>query len=303
MSAVNSLRERFGRVSPQKGLQDYSPSLMKYRMERIWLTPIYKLLLRTGLPLMIVVAVAGNHLFKQETHAKLVQSIVNARTMIEDRPEFSVKLMEVKGASAVVSRQVRESVSIDFPASSMRLDLVALKARIERVDAVKRADVFLRNGTLEIQIDERKPALVWRGKSHLELVDTSGEIAGVLINREGYHDLPLIVGAGAQNYAEEALAILAAAKPIMDRVRGLRRMGERRWDLVLDREQLIKLPVQDPVRALERVIALQAARDVLARDVLVIDMRDGRRPVLRLPVPTLNEQFGLRSVADKRSEL
>ena len=302
MSAVNSLRERFGRVSPQKGLQDYSPSLMKYRMERIWLTPIYKLLLRTGLPLMIVVAVAGNHLFKQETHAKLVQSIVNARTMIEDRPEFSVKLIEVKGASAVVSRQVREAVSIDFPASSMRLDLVALKARIERVDAVKRADVFLRNGTLEIQIDERKPALVWRGKSHLELVDTSGEIAGVLINREGYHDLPLIVGAGAQNYADEALAILAAAKPIMDRVRGLRRMGERRWDVMLDRQQIIQLPVKDPVQALERVIALHSARDVLGRDVTVVDMRDGRRPVLRLSVPAVDELYRLRAIADGEDE-
>ena len=108
--------------------------------------------------------------------------------------------------------------------------------------------------------------------SNLELVDPVGERAGVLISRDGYHGLPLILGVGAQDHAEEALEILAAAMPIADRIRGLRRMGERRWDVMLDRKQIIQLPVEDPVPALERVIALHSARDVLGRDVTVVDM-------------------------------
>lgn len=306
MSAIDDLRERFGastgEPSGSQRPQDYSPSRIKYRWERIWLTPLYRSLIRTGVPLLLVVAVAINFFSKETTQLQLATSITNARTMIEDRPEFAVKLMQVKGASTVVAEQVREAVPMEFPVSSMRLDLAVLKSRIEAVDAVKRADVYLRDGILDVVINERAPALIWRGATHLELIDATGERAGVLVSRDGYYDLPLIVGFGAQKHAEEALEIWAAAKPIVDRVRGLRRMGERRWDVMLDREQIIQLPVNDPVPALERVLALHSARDVLGRDIKVIDMRDGRRPVLRLSVSAVDELYRLRAIADGESE-
>ncbi len=65
-------------------------------------------------------------------------------------------------------------------------------------------------------------------------------------------------------------------------MRAVVRMGERRWDVVLDRGQRILLPTQTPIRAFERVIALDQAQDLLARDVSVIDMRNTARPTIRL---------------------
>jgi cell division protein FtsQ len=59
-------------------------------------------------------------------------------------------------------------------------------------------------------------------------------------------------------------------------------MGERRWDMVLDNDLRILLPTGHPVQALERVIALQQAQEMLDRDVAVVDMRLGDRPTLRL---------------------
>jgi cell division protein FtsQ len=59
-------------------------------------------------------------------------------------------------------------------------------------------------------------------------------------------------------------------------------MGERRWDMVLDGDARILLPPRAPVAALERVIALQQAQDMLDRDIAVVDMRLGDRPTLRL---------------------
>lgn len=278
--------------------RDPSPSRIKYRLERIWLTPLYRSLIRTGLPIAIVVGLVANHFSDPETQARLAQSITNARTMIEERPEFAVNLMQIQGGNPVVSKQVREAIPMEFPVSSLQLDLATLKEKIEAVDAVKTADIFLRGGVLDVEIVERVPALVWRGANYLELIDEVGARAGVLLARDGYFDLPLILGKGAQNNAAEALKILAAAGPISDRVRGLRRMGERRWDVMLDRGQIIQLPVKNPVPAFERVIALQSARDLLGRDVTVVDMRDGRRPVLRLSVAAVEELHRLRAIAD-----
>ena len=80
----------------------------------------------------------------------------------------------------------------------------------------------------------------------------------------------------------EALDLVRAAGPLGARMRGLVRVGERRWDVVLDREQRILLPEEAPVQALERVIALGQVHDMLERDLAVVDMRLAARPTIRM---------------------
>jgi cell division protein FtsQ len=278
--------------------KDPAPSRASYRMQRVWLTPVYRSLIRTGLPIVLIFGIVLFYAKDPVVVQRLSDSVSNLRSQIENRPEFTVKLMRLQGASAGLATQVREAAAVEFPISSFRLDLDALKTRIEQIDAVRQAALYMRaGGLLDVEITERMAAVIWRTSGGLELLDANGVRAGVLATRSARADLPLIAGAGANDRVREALEILEAASPVADRLRGLLRVGERRWDLVLDRNQIIQLPEVDPVAALERVIALQSAADVLARDVLVVDMRDGRRPVLRLSAPARNELLRLRAIA------
>ena len=81
------------------------------------------------------------------------------------------------------------------------------------------------------------------------------------------------------------------------RLRGLVRMGERRWDVVLDRGQRILLPEEAPVQALERVIALDGAQDILSRDITRIDMRLGARPTVKMSEHAAGEWWDIRHEA------
>ncbi len=282
--------------------RDPAPSRLKYRMERMWMTPVYRSLIRTGIPVVIVLVLLGNYLQKPEVQIRLAESVNQARAMIEERPEFALKLMRIQGASSVVAEQIREAVPLAFPLSSLRLDLAVLKERMEQVDAVKKASLFVRAGILDVEIEERIPKLVWRVNGQLELVDETGARAGVIAKRAVRSDLPLIVGEGGAQHAAEALKLIASLGPLTPRFRGLQRIGERRWDVVLDRHQRILLPTENPVAALERVIALQNARDLLERDVLVVDMRDGQRPVIRLTENAMTELRRLRQIADEEDK-
>jgi len=107
-------------------------------------------------------------------------------------------------------------------------------------------------------------------------------------------DLPLLAGAGAREHVREALALMDAALPLGDRLRGLVRVGARRWDLVLDRNQRIRLPEQGAMQALERVLALDQAQDLLARDLLFVDMRNPNRPVLNVSPGALETLRAIR---------
>ena len=51
---------------------------------------------------------------------------------------------------------------------------------------------------------------------------------------------------------------------------------------MLDRGQVIQLPEDRPVAALERVLAMQDAKDILGRDVVLVDIRRPARPTMRL---------------------
>lgn len=263
--------------------RDPAPSRLAYRMERLWLTPLFRVFMRVGVPILVVIAVAAIWLGDEGRRAAVGQRLADLRTQFENRPEFMVKLMSIDGASQPVADAVRQMLPVRLPASSFRIDLEAFRAAIEQVDAVGSASVKVgAGGVLNVVITERKPAVLWRTEASLEMLDATGHRVATLLDRSARPDLPVIAGIGAEDNVPEALSILAAAGPILPRVRGLVRQGERRWDLVLDRDQRLLLPEADPVRAVERAVALDAAEELFARDVTVFDLRMPDRPTLRM---------------------
>ncbi|MDJ0827341.1 MAG: cell division protein FtsQ/DivIB [Rhodobacter sp.] len=270
--------------------RDPAPSRWAYRMHRLWLTPLFRGLMRVGLPVFALVFGLGWVFSAPQNRALVTEQIAELRRSIAERPEFMVKLMAIDGASTKLAAEVRQLLPIDFPLSSFDLDLEAMQGAVEELDAVAAADLRIRpGGILQVEVSERIPAVVWRIEGHLELLDAEGRRVAPLMRRGDRTDLPLIAGAGGDGAVPEALALIAAAGPLNDRLRGLVRMGERRWDVVLDRDQRILLPEDESVAALERVIALDQARDLLARDLSVVDLRNPRRPTLRMAPRAVEE--------------
>lgn len=264
-------------------MRDPAPSRLAYRMNRLMLTPMFRRFLRYGLP-VLVIATGGLWWASDEARRQdALDRVAELKRQVEERPEFMVRMMAVERASAEVATEVRAVLPLDFPVSSFDLDLDELRGRVEEIDAVAAASVRIRQGgVLEIEIEERRPVVVWRRPETLELLDETGHRVAPLAVRTDRPELPLIAGDGADAHVPEALALLAAADRVHDRVRGLLRVSERRWDLVLDRNQRILLPETGALTALQKVMALDQAQDLLARDIAAVDFRNPKRPVIRL---------------------
>lgn len=276
---------------------DPAPSRVKYKLHRLWLTPVYRALIRTGLPVLLVLVVVLAWLRDPVVQQQIVVSFNNARDTVEQRPEFMVKQMRIQGASEPVDRLVREAMDVTFPTSSFRLDLAALKKAVENIKAIETVSILVgAKGVLEIGVVERAPVLLWRGEDGLVLLDRQGVHSGYLASRLDRADLPLVAGLGVEQNVLEALEIFQKLYPIAGRVRGLMRMGERRWNVVLDRNQVLMLPEDQPIAALGRILALHRAQDILNRDIMVVDIRDSRKPILRLSTPALDDLKKLRLI-------
>lgn len=273
---------------------DPSPSRIRYRFERIWLKPLVRKFVRLWLPIIVFSWIIGALSVDPVVRASVSERMDALRDIIAARPELAVETVEFNGATEDLQAQMMAITGVTLPVSSLDLDVVALKNTLETLDAVQSVDVRVVSGVLQITAVERSPMVVWRDGETLRLIDDEGNRVAVIARRSARVDLPLIVGVGAELNAAEAIALMDVAAPIKGRLRGFVRVGERRWDMVLDRGQTIMLPEVGAITAMRRIMALHLAQDLLSRDVSVIDMRNGERPVLRLTDNAVSELRRMR---------
>ncbi len=284
-------------VSRRANRPDPAPSRWSWRMQRLMLTPLFRLGLRAGLPFALTLGAATWWLSDPENQTMIQDTVAEARAAIEQRPEFMVNLMAIDGGDSDLDLAIREAVPLDFPMSSFDLDPNAIRARILEMSPVREASVRIRpGGVLQVDITPRVPVAIWRTAEGLTLIDADGVLVSPIERRALRPDLPVIAGDGAPEHVDEALALMSAGAPLGARMRGLVRLGDRRWDVVLDRDQRILLPVHAPVRALERAIALDGVDDVLSRDIARIDLRLSDRPTVRMNATATEEWWRIRQL-------
>jgi cell division protein FtsQ len=151
-------------------------------------------------------------------------------------------------------------------------------------------------------VRQRAPAALWRWDGQLHLVDGDGVVIAPVARRADRPRLPLVVGEGADRAMEEALALWARAAPLHDRLKALVRVGERRWTLALIGPQQVHLPAEGAEAALSRLLALDAAEEILEREVSAVDLRDPERPTLRLTPRGVSEKARLRAIRTGEGE-
>lgn len=288
--------------APRRRKADPAPSRWSYRFQRLMLTPFFRLALRVGVPFALSFSVGAVYLADQSRREQLQATFADMRSSIETRPEFMVKLMAVDGASEEVSAVLRDIVPVHFPISSFDLDLAAIQASVTALHPVKSAAVHIEpGGILQIDIVERETVALWRTAAGLFRLDQDGVYVGLAQARSDHPTLPILAGEHADEAVAEALSLLAAAGPLGARLKGLVRMGARRWDVVLDRDQRILLPEEGAVAALNRVIALDGVQDLFARDLSRIDMRLGARPTIKMNENAVQELWRIKTTAVETS--
>lgn len=281
----------------QMNRNDPAPSRLKYRIERWMLTPVIRGFVRYGLPMCLTVGLGALWFSADDNKAAFGMMISDVRAAIESRPEFEVSLMAIDGAGDAVAQDIRDVLSIDFPISSFDLELDAMKDAVVALDAVKKANLRIRQGgILQVEVVERLPSVLWRNASGLELLDNRGVRVGPAASRMAHASLPVLAGEGAEDAVPEALELFAVVGPLVGRLRGLERMGSRRWDVVLDRGQRIMLPEIGAVTALERAIAMDQAVDMLSRDLVAVDLRLPQRPTVRVTQHAVEEFWRIKTI-------
>ena len=258
------------------------PSKIRYRLERVWLRLwLRKLILYLSLILVfstfyILIFVYFNDWIKLKDYKNYFKN------NIFERPELSVSKLEIKTANLDLVNQINAILKLSFPINSIKLDINHIQKIINQIDSVESSNVRINDsGVLLVEVIERKPVAVYRENDDLTLIDLKGYKINNIFSRNDRKDLPLIVGAGGNYQVKEALEIYQLLSIYLNEIRGLIRIGERRWDIIFKNNKRIKLSEKYPKRSLRKFLSSDKSYLISSNDFVIIDLRFTNKIILR----------------------
>lgn len=194
---------------------------------------------------------------------------------------LGIEDIQIAGYSETSELAVLEK--LEASGSLVWYDLGEAQKRVEGLPWVARAVVRkFYPSTLTVEIEERTPFALWQQGGDVRIIDDTGtEI--VPLEDPRFAKLPFMVGEGANEKAAQFFIEILAEPTIVEQLRAAVFVAGRRWDLHLDNGVTVKLPENNVRGALAQLVKLDAERQLLARDVVVVDLRLPDRVTVRLP--------------------
>lgn len=194
---------------------------------------------------------------------------------------FGIEHVRIDGSKETSEIALIEK--IDTSGSLILLNAEEAQKRLADLPWVESATVRkFYPSTLAVKVVERKPFALWQRDGEVFVIDQSGvDLAPLEESR--FSKLPLVVGGGANQMGETFLADIQSAPTIAAQMRAAVLVAERRWDLHLENGVTVKLPEKGIRAALDQLVKLDTEKQLLSRDVVVVDLRLPDRITVRLP--------------------
>ena len=262
---------------------DPAPSIISYRLMRLMLIPRLRLILTLGIPSLVIFCGTLVLLLNINLHENIEALKEDLKRALVERPEFMIKVASVDGASDELAHEIREIMPLDFPVSYFDLDIKYLHKVLNDIPAIESAAIKVTvSGVLQIDISERTPAFIWRKDDVISVIDEKGKFIRLATSRLDYPELPLVVGEAANLSIADISSLMEDNQYFLDQVRAFVRVGERRWDLVLDNNLRIMLPQTEFLAAFDRLMLMNHTGSLFSNQLSTIDMRLVERPTVRV---------------------
>ena len=274
---VRSLRQKV------RGNIDPAPSRIAYRIMRLMLIPRLRLIFTLGFPSLLIFCVTLGLFININVWENISAIKKDLKLAFVERPEFMIKVASIDGSSDELANEIREILPLDFPVSYFDLDIKYLHKVVNEIPAVASAAIKISvGGVLQINVTEKSPAFMWRKDNVMSVIDETGSFIRIANSRVDYPKLPLVVGEAANLVVSEISSLMQANEYFKDHVRAFIRVGERRWDLILENNVRIMLPQREFLAAFDRLMLMNEAGSLLSGRLSNIDMRLVVRPTVRV---------------------
>lgn len=198
---------------------------------------------------------------------------------------FAIESVAVEGTKEISRIDILSRLELNFadgqPKSLFSFDVKKARVDLGKISWVKSVVVSKAYpDRLVVRIVERQPFAIWQNGDALDLVETGGKAIDSFDERFGY--LPLLVGEGANIRGADIIYQTSRISVLNDKIKAYVRVGDRRWDLHLKNGMNVRLPADGLGLALLKLSQLDKSKDLLSRELAVVDLRLKDRLVVSL---------------------
>ncbi len=231
----------------------------------------------------IVTAVlwAGAWFFLSDTDEKLVRAVHEKVIAASVENGFVVENILVEGRVHTDPDIILGLLNVQSGDALLEFNPKQARSLIKQVSWVKDVRVERRlPNTIYVGIDERVPIGIWSRNDRVSVIDQEGTIL-TDHDLDRFAHLIVFEGPNVHKEAFELLKIVSAEPLIIEQIKRAEFIDRRRWDVITRSGIRVKLPEHDLGLALRRLALSHEVDQLLAKDLLSIDLRQAQKIVVR----------------------
>ncbi len=234
-------------------------------------------LLAGGVFFVLGLLVSGLLLWRSGWFQKQADLIVASSLELTRKAGFSVEDILVEGRSQTDKDLIVSVLQVEKGSPILAFNPHDALKRLGDISWVKSGVVERRlPSTIFVRLYEREPIALWQNNKIIKLIDREGHALRDLAKDEA-PSLPLVVGAGANTHAADLIAQLLQYQAILTPLRAAVRVSDRRWDLHMSNNVIVKLPEENIGAALQRLNKAITEQQIFERNIVALDLRlEGR---------------------------
>jgi cell division protein FtsQ len=227
----------------------------------------------------ILVLVLLGALFASGVIGRSFHAVGRAIDTVSAQAGFGISEIHITGNRRTPYKQVLEVLGMQPGQSIFSADLWSSQAKLSALEWIASAEIHRRYpDAIFVTMVEKRPFALWQsppdvhGEAPIWVVERNGKLI-TSHDVEKFRRLPKLVGAGAAESAADLVDAVQAHRAIAARIAAYARIGQRRWNLILDDGVTAQLPEAGWQKELDALEHLIIDNGILERDITQIDLR------------------------------
>jgi cell division protein FtsQ len=184
---------------------------------------------------------------------ELHYEIINAYHEIPKKMAFTVSEINVEGLERLSYEEIAHLIDFNVGDNLFAIDLNEVKNKLETYPWVANAVVERElPASIRIIIEEERPKAVFIENNQRFFVNDSGKIIEKITDVPTGESYIYLMGEEANLTYSEILDQVYESEAIYQRIEGLVKVGQRRWDLKLKNNITLKLPQNNIIQCLSK---------------------------------------------------
>jgi len=276
---------------------DPAPSKLSYKINRLLYRLWFKLLLMAVFLVLSVLLVKKILYENIDLNAEFRFLSEESTALYKGLTELSISRILVTGAQEPLKKEITSLIQNATTEGYSALKAQALREKIQSINKVEKAFVkFSTDGLVMVNVLEREEAVVFFNNDFYEVLDSKGVILSVSPDYVGLSGFPLLVGKDGSKNINALLSLVDDIGSFKSDVLYYEWVGERRWNIHMKNDLLIKLPENNLSKGLELMRMFLHDTNNLLKPIGTVDLRNIDKPIIKFrkspPVEYTHEKTG-----------